>query len=184
LDIDRARGVFVAQNTAVHLLDDITGEPAGETIGFALDGVDYEIDLSAKNAGKLRQILDPFVSNGRRTGGRKRAPRIIAQPKPVRAKTSQVKADAAPKRATGRKAAAAKEIAPLTKPRAAKATASARPAAKAAPSKAAPKNTSAAKAVAPAKIVPLKAAPETATPAKPARRPVRKAPPVTFSAAQ
>jgi hypothetical protein len=164
VDIDRARGVFVAQNTAVHLLDDITGEPAGETIGFALDGVDYEIDLSAENAGKLREILDPFVANGRRTGGRKRAPRVIAQPKPARAKTSQVKAEAAPKRTAGRKATAAKEIA-------------------AAPVKA-PKKAPVAKAPAAAKTLPLKAVPEKQAPAKSVRRPVRKAPPVTFSAAQ
>ena len=31
----------MAKNTAVQLLDDLTGEPAAETIGFALDGIDY-----------------------------------------------------------------------------------------------------------------------------------------------
>ena len=37
----------------------------------ALDGVNYEIDLSATNAAKLRDDLAKWVANGRRTGGRK-----------------------------------------------------------------------------------------------------------------
>ena len=58
----------MAKNTAVHVLDDLTGEPAAETVGFGLDGLDYEIDLSAHNAAALREIFDPYVANGRRTG--------------------------------------------------------------------------------------------------------------------
>ena len=40
----------MAQRVQVQLLDDITGEEAAETITFGLDGVSYEIDLSADNA--------------------------------------------------------------------------------------------------------------------------------------
>ncbi|MGQ0624292.1 MAG: histone-like nucleoid-structuring protein Lsr2 [Sporichthyaceae bacterium] len=52
------------------LEDDLDGGTAEETVRFSLDGVSYEIDLSAKNAARLRTALAPFVGNGRRVGGR------------------------------------------------------------------------------------------------------------------
>ncbi|MET7398036.1 Lsr2 family protein [Dactylosporangium sp. NPDC005572] len=36
------------------------------TYRFALDGVDYEIDLSEGNLGRLRAALAPFIAAGRR----------------------------------------------------------------------------------------------------------------------
>ena len=60
----------MASITTVELLDDIDGKPATETIGFGLDGVEYEIDLSAKNAKALRKALDTWVASSRRVGGR------------------------------------------------------------------------------------------------------------------
>jgi hypothetical protein len=60
----------MAQRTVVELLDDIDGKAADETVTFALDGVTYEIDLSAKNAGKLRNNFTPFVEKARKAGGR------------------------------------------------------------------------------------------------------------------
>ena len=63
------------QKVITELVDDIDGSTAEETVSFALDGVEYEIDLSQPNASNLRQGLDEYVSKGRRTGGRaKRAP--------------------------------------------------------------------------------------------------------------
>jgi len=38
---------------------------------FALDGVQYAIDLSTENAARLRDSLAEFVGHGRRVGGRK-----------------------------------------------------------------------------------------------------------------
>jgi hypothetical protein len=38
------------------LIDDINGQPAYESLTFGLDGVQYEIDLTAKNAAKLRDV--------------------------------------------------------------------------------------------------------------------------------
>jgi hypothetical protein len=61
----------VAQKTVVELVDDLDGGVADETVAFALDGVDFTIDLSAKNAEKLRDSLSEFVGHARRTGGRK-----------------------------------------------------------------------------------------------------------------
>jgi hypothetical protein len=65
----------MAQQVTTTLIDDIDGGKAAETIRFAIDGVEYEIDLSARNAGRLRKALDEFVANGRRVGGRQVARR-------------------------------------------------------------------------------------------------------------
>jgi hypothetical protein len=56
----------VAQKTVVELLDDIDGELADETVTFSLEGVSYEIDLSAKNADTLRKSLRPYVDQARK----------------------------------------------------------------------------------------------------------------------
>jgi Lsr2 len=45
----------------ITLLDDLDSSPAAETVTFALDGVTYEIDLSAKHARELRSGLDKYV---------------------------------------------------------------------------------------------------------------------------
>lgn len=63
----------VAQRVNVELIDDIDESPAAETVSFALDGVSYEIDLSEKNAAKLRDALGLYIGHGRRTGGRRGA---------------------------------------------------------------------------------------------------------------
>lgn len=60
----------MAQKTMVVLEDDIDGGEADETVRFSLDGVNYEIDLSAKNAGKLRDDFAKYTGQGRRLGGR------------------------------------------------------------------------------------------------------------------
>lgn len=60
----------MAQKVMVALVDDLDGSEADESVKFALDGVAYEIDLSAKNAAKLRNSLETYVQAARRTGGR------------------------------------------------------------------------------------------------------------------
>jgi hypothetical protein len=62
----------MAQRVQVILEDDFDGGAADETVTFGLDGAEYEIDLSAKNAGKLRDALSPWVSHARKTGGRRK----------------------------------------------------------------------------------------------------------------
>ncbi|HLT83508.1 MAG TPA: Lsr2 family protein [Phototrophicaceae bacterium] len=63
----------MAQKVQVTLIDDVDGALADETVLFSLDGVNYEIDLTAENAAKLRDALAPWVGHARRAGGR-RAP--------------------------------------------------------------------------------------------------------------
>jgi hypothetical protein len=63
----------MAKKVTVTLVDDFDGEgPADETVEFSIDGVSYEIDLSAKNAKKLRDELKQWTDAGRRVGGRRR----------------------------------------------------------------------------------------------------------------
>jgi len=64
----------MAQKTVVTFVDDLDGESEAEgTVPFALDGVQYEIDLTSENAQDLREIFAPYISAARRTGGRKPA---------------------------------------------------------------------------------------------------------------
>ena len=62
----------MAQRVNIVLEDDLDGSDAAETVTFALDGVDYEIDLSEAHAGELRSALSLYVGHARRTGGRRR----------------------------------------------------------------------------------------------------------------
>ena len=65
----------MAQKVTVALEDDIDGGPADETVRFGLEGTDYEIDLSAKNASAFRKKLTPFIEHARRAGrGQARRP--------------------------------------------------------------------------------------------------------------
>lgn len=56
----------MARKVEVHLIDDLDGTRAEESVEFSLDGVNYRIDLSKKNAGKLRSSLEPYIQVARR----------------------------------------------------------------------------------------------------------------------
>jgi hypothetical protein len=60
----KPRGI-VASKTVVEWVDDIDGGPAAETVTFALDGVEYEIDLSTEHATALRASLKEFIRKAR-----------------------------------------------------------------------------------------------------------------------
>lgn len=57
----------MAQKVTVSVQDDLDGSPAAETVRFGLAGSEYEIDLSAKNARKFRQQLNPYLQHARRS---------------------------------------------------------------------------------------------------------------------
>jgi Lsr2 len=59
---------LVAKRTIHVLVDDLDGGDAEETVKFGLDGIQYEIDLSKKNANKMRDLLSPYVSAGTKVG--------------------------------------------------------------------------------------------------------------------
>lgn len=61
----------MAKQIITKLLDDLDGGAADETIRFGYDGTDYTIDLSTKNAAKMRKALGPYVDHSVRvTAGR------------------------------------------------------------------------------------------------------------------
>ncbi|HEY7224382.1 MAG TPA: Lsr2 family protein [Micromonosporaceae bacterium] len=60
----------MAKTTIVQLVDDLDGSEAIETVKFGLDGYAYEIDLSQKNASKLRDALSRYIEHGSRISGR------------------------------------------------------------------------------------------------------------------
>lgn len=55
----------MASKTVVEWVDDIDGGPATETVSFALDGAEYEIDLSTEHATQLRTALTEFIRKAR-----------------------------------------------------------------------------------------------------------------------
>lgn len=59
----------MARREIVELTDDVDGTKAVETIQFGLDGVEYEIDLSKRNAARLRSALEGYRAAGRRIVG-------------------------------------------------------------------------------------------------------------------
>lgn len=86
----------MATQTQKLLVDDFDGTEATGTVQFALDGVQYEIDLNDVNATELRATLNPYIEVGRRTGGRAKrskngtkAARIGVDPATVRAWAAQ-----------------------------------------------------------------------------------------------
>ena len=58
----------MAKRTIHVLVDDLDGGDADETVKFGLDGIQYEIDLSKKNATKIRDVLAPYVAAGTKVG--------------------------------------------------------------------------------------------------------------------
>jgi hypothetical protein len=61
----------VASRTIIEVMDDLDGSKADETIHFALEGTEFEIDLSKAHAEGLRGALDPYMQAGRKTGTRR-----------------------------------------------------------------------------------------------------------------
>jgi hypothetical protein len=71
----------MAKQVITLLTDDLDGGEADRTVEFGLDGVNYTIDLSEKNAGKLRKALDAYLAVATRvgrSGGESRAARRTA----------------------------------------------------------------------------------------------------------
>lgn len=74
----------MAQKVVTHFEDDLDRkaikEGQGGTFSFALDGIEYDIDLSNKNQGALDKALGPYVRVARRIGGRRRRSTVNRTP--------------------------------------------------------------------------------------------------------
>src|SRR3954453_16707347 len=59
----------MARKVQVILSDDLDENlSADETVSFALDGTNYEIDLSDKNAQQMREAFSRYVQSARKVG--------------------------------------------------------------------------------------------------------------------
>ena len=69
----------MAQKVITEFIDDIDGSSAERTFTFAVDGTNYEIDLSTENIAEFKSAIGGFIesarkvkasrsSDGRRTG--------------------------------------------------------------------------------------------------------------------
>ena len=63
----------MATVTRTYIVDDLDGTTENvEKVQFSLDGSNFEIDLSAENAARLRDKLARFIEAGHRVQGQKR----------------------------------------------------------------------------------------------------------------
>lgn len=62
----------MAQKITVEMTDDLDGSKADTTVRFAVDGTGYEIDLSKKNAAKIRRDFGRYIEHARRAAGGRR----------------------------------------------------------------------------------------------------------------
>ena len=74
----------MAHKAPTRFIDDIDGGEAASTVRVALDGIEYEIDLSAKHGSELRDALKEYITHARRVGGRsRRTARGARKPSPI-----------------------------------------------------------------------------------------------------
>ncbi|UNN05292.1 histone-like nucleoid-structuring protein Lsr2 [Rhodococcus opacus] len=86
----------MARKVVVELVDDIDGTvfgEDGESISYAVDGVEYVIDLKDEHAKELRETFEYYIEHSTRVGGRKhRAGRPAAAGKRSRGETQKIRA--------------------------------------------------------------------------------------------
>ena len=56
--------IYIPSAGECEILDDIDFMAEARTVGFSLDGIHYEVDLSEANLQKLRDSLQPFIKVG------------------------------------------------------------------------------------------------------------------------
>lgn len=82
----------MAKELIVRYVDDLDGAtPADETVAFALDGAQFEIDLSDANAVQLRSVLAPWIAKSRKATGVKKRVRRLTGPSPTAGDSEQRK---------------------------------------------------------------------------------------------
>jgi hypothetical protein len=82
----------MAQKIQTLFIDDIDGGEAEGTVRFAIDGAEYEIDLSAKHSDELRDTLKEYIAHARKVGGAARRSAARGPRKPSAIDTVAVRA--------------------------------------------------------------------------------------------
>ncbi|MBZ8176695.1 Lsr2 family protein [Corynebacterium poyangense] len=66
----------MARKEVIQYFDDLDNSPLSqdqvETVQFRLDNQEYELDLSAENARKFREVLSPYLDNARKVNATRR----------------------------------------------------------------------------------------------------------------
>ena len=57
----------MAKETIVRITDDIDGSDAVESIRFGFRGIDYDIDLNAKNVAAMEKSLEKWIQHGQKS---------------------------------------------------------------------------------------------------------------------
>ncbi|BAH56163.1 histone-like nucleoid-structuring protein Lsr2 [Rhodococcus opacus] len=88
----------MARKVVVELVDDIDGTvftEGGESIHYAVDGVEYVIDLKDEHATEFRETFEYYIAHSSRVGGRKHRAGRPATPttgKPRRGEAAKIRA--------------------------------------------------------------------------------------------
>ncbi len=56
----------MVQRVITEFIDDIDGSPAERAFTFAVDGINYEIDLSAQNIAEFKSAIGGFIESARK----------------------------------------------------------------------------------------------------------------------
>lgn len=81
----------MARKVTTVLIDDLTGENADETVEFGIDGKLYEIELTADNAARLRELLAGYVKVARRAERPASSVRKSSGPKASRSDLAEIR---------------------------------------------------------------------------------------------
>jgi hypothetical protein len=82
----------MATKTLVQLTDDLDPSlEASDTVRFAVDNTEYEIDLSDNHINELRSAFDKYIQHARKVGGRRGSAPSARQSSGRRTDLSQVR---------------------------------------------------------------------------------------------
>ena len=82
----------MATKSLVQLTDDLDPSlEATDTVRFALDNTEYEIDLSEEHINNLRSAFDKYIQHARKVGGRRRSAAAARQSSGRRTDLAQVR---------------------------------------------------------------------------------------------
>ncbi|OUS97251.1 Lsr2 family protein [Rhodococcus sp. NCIMB 12038] len=84
----------MARKVVVEIVDDIDGTAIGddgESIHYAVDGVEYEIDLKDEHAKEFRETLQYYIEHSTRVGGRKHRADRSANPTTAKRRRDETK---------------------------------------------------------------------------------------------
>lgn len=78
----------MAQKTQVILTDDVDGSEATQTIAFAYQGVNYEIDLNDDHAAAIEESFHDWIQAARKVTGRGTSAKSASTPRPATSRST------------------------------------------------------------------------------------------------